>query len=181
MRAVQAAERKAAQEAAVAQDLASRVWISIPFEAAEVREFAKANGAKWNPQTKCWGLATESVEAVKAKRDEWQTAQRAGAPLNLYAFCYKGALVEFEWTAGDTIWSADHDAYVVLVTVKRQWRTGEEDDGAEDEPGIRFAATGRLATPEEIAAHQAQRARNAAVTTDFLATSVDPSEAIDDL
>jgi 3D (Asp-Asp-Asp) domain-containing protein len=155
--AVQVAERKAAQEDAAAKDLASRTWIAIPFEAAEVREFAKSNGAKWNPQTKSWGLAAEAVEAVKASLSEWKTAQLAAAPLDLYAFSYKRALTEFEWKEGETIWSHDHDAFVTLVTVKRRWRSGEEDDGSEDEAGFSYTATGRLATTEEITALRAQQ------------------------
>lgn len=155
-RAAQDAARKAAGEEVAAQDLAGRTWVAIPFEAAEVRAFAKANGAKWNPQTKRWGLAAETVEAVTAKLAEWKTARRAAAPLDLYAFNATRALTQLEWREGETIWSHDHDAYVTLVTVKRRWVSGEEDDGGEDEAGVRFTAIGRLATADEITALRAR-------------------------
>lgn len=151
--AVQDAERKAAAQAAAVKDLADRTWISIPFEATEVREFAKTNGAKWNPQTKCWGLAAASVEAVTANLNEWKTAQSAAAPISLYTFSQESSW----WKEGQTIWAADHEAFVILVTVKRRRRSGEEDDGGEDESGYSYTATARPATTEETTAFRAQQ------------------------
>lgn len=164
--AVQNAEHKAAQEQAAAEALAALVWIRIPFEATDVRKKAKAKGATWDPLTKRWSLAPEAAEAVKASLTKWQAtqeaakaAERAAAPINLYTFIYRGShawQTHVGWEAGQTTWSESEDAFVTLVTVKRTWRSGEEDDGGEDEAGYSYTATGRLATEEEVNALRAQ-------------------------
>lgn len=162
--AAQDAERKAAQAEAAAKALIALTWISIPYEATDVRAKAKAQGAKWDPKTKRWGLLPESVASVNAALEEYRTAQegakaaeRAAAPISLYKFVYQGALVETQWEAGQTIWAADHNAFVTLVTVKRTWVSGRIDNGGEDEPGYRYEARGRLATQDEIDALKAHR------------------------
>lgn len=163
--AAQGAERKAAAESAAAAEQASLVWISIPFEAADVRKMAKLRfRGKYDPVSKRWGLLPDyaldvntSLEKWRAAQDAEKAAQRTDAPIPLYMFNPVRALVEqAAWTVGQTIWSETEEAFVTLVTVKRTRRSGVEDDGGEDEAGHSYTATGRVATPEEITAFKAQ-------------------------
>ncbi|MCO4263733.1 hypothetical protein NG697_12505 [Pseudarthrobacter sp. MDT3-26] len=162
--ASQDAEREIAAEAAKTAELASLVWVSIPFEATSVRKAAKRLQGKYDPLTKRWRLLPDFAVDVNSALGKWRTAQAAKAgektapPISLYTFNPDDALVEqAAWTVGQTIWAESEDAFVTLVTVKRAWRSGEADDGGADEAGCSYTATGRLATHEEITALKAQR------------------------
>lgn len=162
--AAQDAEREVAAVAAKSAELASLVWISIPFEATSVRKTAKRLQGKYDRLTRRWGLLPDFAVDVNSALGKWRTAQdavkaaeRIAAPINLYTFAPGRALVERAvWTVGRTLWAESEDAFVTLVTVKRTWRSGEEDDSGADEAGYGYTATGRLATPGEITALKAQ-------------------------
>lgn len=54
-------------------------WISIPYEAGEVRtQVKKKLGGVWDPQTKRWALPSEEAHAqAQALVDEWREKRRA--------------------------------------------------------------------------------------------------------
>lgn len=161
-----AAERKQMEAAAAASERrqaeASRVNLAIPYAAAEVREFAKTNGARWRPEGKFWSLPVETADAIKAKLREWE----ALSPVRLHKFSQNSAV----WAAGQVIWATetiaagvpDGGAYVVVTSTERSWNRGGDGVGY-PEDGYVHTGRGRLATDEEAARVREEREAAAAL------------------
>ena len=79
----QIADEANASKAAARQHVADikehGTWIQIPFEAADIREAAKSAGAVWDRERKQWAVPATAVDDIRAKIDDWNSAQKAAA------------------------------------------------------------------------------------------------------
>lgn len=146
------------------QDVADRkaagVWLTIPYELADVRAKAKAAGALWEPTRKQWSVPAEAAEGIKGLLGEVEGAGVKTFRFNDFymasSFVSGKASELGDVYDGDIARDRDGAAWAVVSRVDRR-RFEEENEEWYTDSTIKA----RPATEEEAAALDAKEAAEA--------------------
>jgi hypothetical protein len=144
----------------VADRKAAGVWLTIPYELADVRAKAKASGALWQPGRKQWSVPAEAAERLKKLLGEVEGADVKTFHFNDFymasSFVSGRASELGNVYDGDIARDRDGAAWAVVSRVDRR-RFEEENEEWYTDSTIKA----RPATEEEAAALDAKEAAEA--------------------